>query len=1196
MGGEHDREKKMSLCLHCSKPCAEDVLFCEGCQEHAEEVFHWEIPDYVALRAETAPTTTAVFATPGEVNWEQPESITVPFEPSDSAAEDDISQLSTLVPGRQNDAADQAVSRLSEAARQISEEETGKRRSLRSRSARLRPLRDISSDIQRGSTPHPRVKRLLGFDTQPEAKIDQRGGKAAKRVSAEQPSTFWPWSGNADIFGSAGEEEKESDLWANSVDPFTSRARPTTAEAAHIEEEDIRRVQVEEHTTLPYKTIRSTRRRPSRWHVAFGFLIILALTALTVDGLLLFFAFNHAGSTLTGHGGPPTLVLSTNEANSGGSVSVELTHFAPMTTVVLTHDVQETLFTSNNSSSLTIAANGQSTASFVVSSSWGPGFHLIVAEDVATRDTASAMLQVNGAGPSRPPHLLLASSSLDMGNSVQGADTIQPFVLQNSGNGTISWSASSNQPWLLVVPQQGTFSTGQAISIASQRSNLRAGHYKGTITIFSNVGAPEQIQVGMVVSALPLNAGPMISLSPPLLSFTTMDGSSTAQTQVVTLSNPGQQMLNWSLIAGTTTTGTILPGNQNSSSGGYSLSNSWLSVNQTSGLLAPGEIVQLHMTVRSQALLPGTYMEPLTFDSSQGPVAYDAPQVMNVALTIQPHCGLVTSTGNLDFTAVAGQSSPSNHALSLNATSSCTSGTLNWKALRSDSWITIDPTSGQLEGTNDAVMSIGVNTAGLAPRKYSGMVTFQAGKSTQTVIVMLDLQPRPAASEPIMNVSPLSLNFSTIQGQANPAGQVITITNNGGSSLKWHTNVTLLGTNWINFSPTGGTVARGQTSQITVNVTTSALTPGNYTALLTLNATDTRGTLASGSPQTITVSLVVQPPCTLAQPSASALLFSGIAGGANPLTQIVNLTGTGSCAWPLHWNTSVSPAASWLTLTPSTGLINVASQEDPVTVGVNTNGLQPGSYNTQVTLSTVDSAGTQARNSPQTFSVALMVLQPCTLQSLPSQIVLNASQGQATAPSQTFTLNETGSCNNGVVWTALGDAGSSAWLSLSATSGTDNGSGSTITATASPALPPGNYTGQITVSASNNGVVLQGSPQTIAVTFQVTGYTVSGTIAACGGPSPDCSVSQGLGGATITLVDGSNNTIATTTADSAGDFTFSNIPLGTYTINASGTSSLLNFSGAAPVTVGGDTSGVSVETFLITIADPYFEKVLSLRL
>ncbi|HEY0756148.1 MAG TPA: carboxypeptidase regulatory-like domain-containing protein [Ktedonobacteraceae bacterium] len=1084
----------------------------------------------------------------------------MPFEPSEPVAE-----VAALRADSGQDPSDQAVSRLSAAARLIAAEEAGESRVKRS--FRLRPLRDISADIQRASTPHPSQKAHTEFDTQP-------GSDAGQLVRSNHKDRLaWPaW------FGEDDEAEKESDAWANFTDPLQARSLPTVNDAAPIEEADIRRVQMEEQTTQPLFTMVRAKRRFSRWHIAFASMVLLAVLALLVDGSLLSFAFNHTGRTAKAQAGPPTLLLSTNLVNPGASVTVQLSHFVPQTRVVLTHDVQETLTLSNNQSILEIDANGSASGNFSIDTTWGPGFHLIVAEDVATRDTASAMMQIAGEGPSRPPHLLVDNPSLDLGDAVQGADTIQPLELRNSGSGSISWSASSNVPWLLVAPAQGVFSAGQSISVAVQRSNLPPKSYTGTLTIFSTVGAPQTIHVSMKVSALPPDAGPMISLVPPLLAFTTTDGATVPETQIVTLSNPGQQALSWAVNIGATSRTTMQGKSATQATANPTPLAAWLSTDLHSGVLSPGGSVRIRVSVNSQSLLPGAYMAPLTFSSGTTLGAYDNPQVMNVALTVQPHCGLLTSTGVLDFTAVMGQTNPSNHTVGLSTTSSCGSDTLDWHALSSAGWLTVSPQNGQLKGISNGVTSIGANTTTLKAGRYTGLVTIQAGKSTQTVVVYLTLQPHPAPSEPILGASPLSVNFSIVQGQTSPASQVVTITNNGGSALKWHTSIIMLGTNWLSALPTGGTVLPDQTGQATISVDTTGLTPGTYTGQVMLSATDSRGAPASGSAQVITISLTVQPPCSLAQPSASSLLFTATAGGANPLMQTVNLTSSGSCAWPVHWTTTSS--AAWLTLSAPTGALTTLSQQGSINVGANIAGLGAGTYKTQVKISAVDSAGTVANGSPQTFSVELTIQQPCTL-SLLNQITLKGPPGQTSADSQAFTIGTADACGGDVSWTATGDANSSSWLNLSATSGTDvanNGSSVTVSASTSQ-LAPGNYTGQITVSASLNGVVLQGSPQTITVNLQVTGYTVSGTVQACAGPAPDCSSSQAFNSATVTLVNDSNNTIETVTTDSSGNFTLTNVPPGTYTINVSGSVNSVAYSGSVMVSVNGNTNSVSVSAF-----------------
>ena len=1205
----------MSQCLHCSRLCAEDVLFCEECQAHAEELLQQVIspPDKSPLAADASPITAPELAAQSALSWPELGSIAISFEPSDSAtlAEEEFSHLAALSP----DTAEQAVLKLNEAARGIPRSVRGEQSSLRSRLARLKPLRDISSEIQRGSTPHPRVKRRSEYDTQPLEESEQPAAPETVDVPAPlagvasgvlQPDprenatdwlddpglqpvrarqhSAWPWFHTAD----EDETENDLDLWQDTTDPLAARHRPTLAEAEPIERADLERVTFEERPTLASSVvIRQKRRRGfTLWHFLFAVLVMLVVLVLAVDGLLLTLAFHNVARRSVPAGGPPALILSTNTAQAGESVSVQLVHFAPLTNVALTHDVQESLFTVRAATTLAIGADGQASTSFVVSSNWNPGFHLIVAEDVATRNTASAMLQVNGAGASSPPHLLLASSALDLGSAAQGANTIQPLVLRNSGSGSISWSASSDQPWLLIAPAQGMFSTGQTISVAAQRSKLAPGDYSGTITLFSNVSAPVQLKVSMQVSALPLDAGPVISLVPPLLDFTTTDGSTTPLSQAVTLSNPGQQTLYWELENGPTTT-TILqnggPEGQTSTSTASVqplLDTPWLSASRTSGWLLPGQTVQIQLTARTQDLLPGAYLEALALRSTTGTArAYDSPQVLNAALTIQPHCGLLTSTGNLNFIAVTRQSNPSSHALSLSATSSCGSSPLNWQAISSADWITVSPASGQIRGTESGVTSIGVNTALLNPGKYSGVVTLTAGESTQTVLVQLTLQPHPAASEPILGVSPLSLNFSALQSQTSPPGQVVTLTNNGGSLLEWRIGAEAASSGWISATPGSGSVLPGQTGQVTINVDTGGLTPGNYAGQVTLLATDARGNVASGSPQTLEVNLAIQPPCTLAQPSQSTLLFNATAGGANPLSQLITLTSAGSCDWPLHWSASLTSPTSWLTLTPASGQLTFASQNNTLSAGVNANGLQPGTYTAQVQVSALDASGLAAQNSPQTFNVTLTVLQPCTLQRLPAQINLSTQQGQTASISRTLALAESGSCNGGVTWTVASDHNSGSWLTLSPTSGQDNGGG-TFTASASAnGLTPGTYTGQVTVSASNNGVVLRGSPQTISVNLIVTGDSVSGAVVACNGPAPTCTGSSPLANATLTLINDSGATVATVTSDASGNFTFTNIPQGSYTIDASGVANSLNYTGTTTVTVDGPTTGVSLQAF-----------------
>src|SRR5260370_20414171 len=170
--------------------------------------------------------------------------------------------------------------------------------------------------------------------------------------------------------------------------------------------------------------------------------------------------------------------------------------------------------------------------------------------------------------------------------------------------------------------------------VAAQRLGLKPGDYHSSIITSSNVSPPQHIEVDMSVKPLPPNAGPVLAVSPALLSFTATDGQPNSSRQTLTVSNPGSRPLNWSLapVKGITC--------------------NWLSASSSTGIVPPGTTESLTVNVQSQCLLPGAYTGMLKFTANG---AIDSSQAVNVSVVVQPHCGLVTSTGFLAFTVVAGQ-------------------------------------------------------------------------------------------------------------------------------------------------------------------------------------------------------------------------------------------------------------------------------------------------------------------------------------------------------------------------------------------------------------------------------------------------------------------------------------------------------------------------------------------------------------
>lgn len=155
-----------------------------------------------------------------------------------------------------------------------------------------------------------------------------------------------------------------------------------------------------------------------------------------------------------------------------------------------------------------------------------------------------------------------------------------------------------------------------------------------------------------------------------------------------------------------------------------------------------------------------------------------------------------------------------------------------------------------------------------------------------------------------------------------------------------------------------------------------------------------------------------KPPVTTVALSPLSLTFSGVQGWANPVSQTVTVNSNGN--WTARSN------ASWLTLSPSSGNGNGS-----ITANVALSAAVVGANNTTITVT----SGGMAR----TISVALTV-SAASLTASPNNVTYTATQGAANPSAQTIAINSNGS------WTVSDDA---SWLSLSPTSGTNNG---TITA------------------------------------------------------------------------------------------------------------------------------------------------------
>ena len=318
--------------------------------------------------------------------------------------------------------------------------------------------------------------------------------------------------------------------------------------------------------------------------------------------------------------------------------------------------------------------------------------------------------------------------------------------------------------------------------------------------------------------------------------------------------------------------------------------------------------------------------------------------------------------------------------------------------------------------------------------------------------------PPPAPPAPLMiGRSPASLSFSAVVNGANPSSQTVSISNTGTGVLNWSASDSAT---WLTLSPTSGT----GNGAVTATVNLSGLAAGTHNAAITITASG-----ATNTPQTIPVTLMVTAaPTPTIGLGASSLSFIGVQGGANPSTQTVTISNTGTGV--LNW--SASDSATWLMLSPTSGTDNGA-----VTATVNTTGLAAGTYNTAVTIT---AAG--ATNTPQTVPVSLTIMAASTptISRSPASLTFTASQGGANPVSQTVTIMNTGTGT--LNWSATDNA---TWLTISPASG--SGNGSAIASVNTAGLAAGSYNATVTITATG----ATNTPQTVLVTLTVTALATS---------------------------------------------------------------------------------------------------------
>ena len=166
-----------------------------------------------------------------------------------------------------------------------------------------------------------------------------------------------------------------------------------------------------------------------------------------------------------------------------------------------------------------------------------------------------------------------------------------------------------------------------------------------------------------------------------------------------------------------------------------------------------------------------------------------------------------------------------------------------------------------------------VNSAGLAPGTYQTLIELSTPNGTgHPQFVTVTLHVVPATAEPIPAISPNGLLFVAREGEAAPAAQNLTVSNNGSQTLRFDLSaITVTGGNWLGTSSSTSSTGSGPaTVEVAANPT--GLPAGIYQGSVFWE-------FSVGSGTTVPVILIVAPRgqrtlfgTTLCTPQAAAVV------------------------------------------------------------------------------------------------------------------------------------------------------------------------------------------------------------------------------------------------------------------------------------------------------------------------------------
>jgi hypothetical protein len=379
----------------------------------------------------------------------------------------------------------------------------------------------------------------------------------------------------------------------------------------------------------------------------------------------------------------------------------------------------------------------------------------------------------------------------------------------------------------------------------------------------------------------------------------------------------------------------------------------WLSVSPSGTFLAGPASTTFTVSVNQTGLSVGNLCTgAITIAASSG------TQTVNVTLSLIASASsvLTVSPSSLTFNAVAGSAAPPSQTLAVTAYFDTTANAqVTEQSCANYPWLTISPNGTFTASVTPTTFTVSVNPSGIAAgTTCTGTIVANAASGVRMVPVTLIVAPVVSTQ---LTFSASALSFDAVVGSVAPPSQTLTVTAAANTSVTAQVSEqTCTTANWLALTPTGSFTASPSNSTFTVSVD-----PSSFTAAA--SCTGTISMVTSSGTQTVTVTLSVAPPVSLAPAITvlpTSLSFTYSVGDPNPAPQVVAISASGAAAL---FSVSVT-SSGWLQvapscivtspcITPNAGTLNLAVTADPT-------GLPPGGpyFGTIVVTGIGQAAGT----------------------------------------------------------------------------------------------------------------------------------------------------------------------------------------------------------------------------------------------